>query len=285
MALTLDNVEVKKGFYKLVALDMDGTVLTKDKSVTQKTKDILKKAQDEGIRPVIVTGRPPCGIVNYAKEMGILHSNAYAVCYNGAAIVELNDFHDVYSLCAYGRSIKEVTKLAHKFNCKVHAYSKARGLVIEDLNPATTREVVHSGAPYTAIDFMQCEDNEPFYKILIVGPDEDLDKVRAAISPSLHELFTVMRSDPNFLEFIPFDGTKGKALGELCKILDIEIERTMAFGDAENDIEMVKMAGVGVAVANAMPTLKAVTPYRAINYIDDGVAIYLEQLFSLPPQA
>ena len=263
MALTLDNVEVKKGFYKLVALDMDGTVLTKDKSVTQKTKDILKKAQNEGIRPVIVTGRPPCGIVNYAKEMGILHSNAYAVCYNGAAIVELNDFHDVYSLCADGRSIKEVTKLAHKFNCKVHAYSKARGLVIEDLNPATTREVVHSGAPYTAIDFMQCE--------------EDLDKVRAAISPSLHELFTVMRSDPNFLEFIPFDGTKGKALGELCKILDIEIERTMAFGDAENDCKMLETAGLGVAMANAMPEAKKAAKAITLSNEEDGVAVFLER--------
>ena len=277
MALTLDNVEVKKGFYKLVALDMDGTVLTKDKTVTQKTKDVLKKAREEGIRPVIVTGRPPCGIVNYAKEMGILHSNAYAVCYNGAAIVELNDFHDVYSLCADGKSIKEVTKLAHKFNCKVHAYSKTRGLVIEDLNPATTREVVHSGAPYTAIEFMQCDDNEPFYKILIVGPDADLDKVRAAISPDLHKLFTVMRSDPNFLEFIPFDGTKGKALGELCKILNIEIERTMAFGDAENDCKILETAGLGVAMANAMPEAKKAAKAITLSNEEDGVAVFLER--------
>ena len=53
-----------------------------------------------------MTGRPPCGIVNYAKRNGNIAFNAYAVCYNGAAIVELNDFHDVYSLCADGKSIK-----------------------------------------------------------------------------------------------------------------------------------------------------------------------------------
>lgn len=277
MSLTLDNVKVKKDFYKLVALDMDGTVLTHDKTVTQKTKDVLKRAQEEGIRPVIVTGRPPCGIVNYAKEMGILHANAYAVCYNGAAIVELNDFHDVYALCADGKSIKEVTRLARQFNCKVHAYSKSRGLVIEDLNPATTREVVHSGAPYTVIDFMQCDDDEPFYKILIVGPDAALDKVRAAISPQLHSLFTVMRSDPNFLEFIPFDGTKGKALVELCKILHIDIERTMAFGDAENDCKMLETAGLGVAMANAMPEAKQAAKAVTLSNEEDGVAVFLER--------
>lgn len=124
---------------------------------------------------------------------------------------------------------------------------------------------------------MQCDDNEPFYKILIVGPDADLDKVRAAISPDLHKLFTVMRSDPNFLEFIPFDGTKGKALGELCKILNIEIERTMAFGDAENDCKMLETAGLGVAMANAMPEAKKAAKAITLSNEEDGVAVFLER--------
>ena len=277
MADTLDKIEIKKNFYKLVALDMDGTVLTSQKTVSARTKAVLKKAQDQGIRPVIVTGRPPCGIVSYAKEMGILHANAYAVCYNGAAIVELNDFHDVYYRCASGKSIKKVTELAHSFGCKVHAYSKDRGLLIEDFNPATQREINHSCADYTVIDFMQCNDNEQFYKILIVGEDFKLDEVRLHIPPELHDLFTVMRSDPNFLEFIPFDSTKGSALIELCKILKIDPKATMAFGDAENDSHMLKIAGLGVAMANAMPEAKQAAKAVTLSNDEDGVAVFLEQ--------
>ena len=119
----------------------------------------------------------------------------------------------------------------------------------------------------------------------LINPEVMADMINAKLTAAIKTLpYATVDDTLEGNEGDSIDYPTFKYIGDAVDVAEgaeIEIRKL----EATSTKFKVKMAGVGVAVANAMPTLKAVTPYRAINYIDDGVAIYLEQLFSLPPQA
>ena len=112
-----------------------------------------------------------------------------------------------------------------------------------------------------------------------MGAPENLDSLRAALPPEIFTRFSVLRSDPNFLEFIPGCCTKGTALYELCKIIGCELSEVVAFGDAENDQAMIRSVGLGVAMANAQDCLKETADVITLSNQEDGVAAVVEKLF------
>jgi len=214
-------------------------------------------------------------------ELGCLNENSYAVCFNGSGVVRLSDYirHNnqvgypmVSSHTTGADMIKKLTAFAHENGCKVHAYSKISGLLIEDHNPHTQREIEHGQVGFTEVDFMHLDDSEIFFKCLIVGEEQELDALREKIPSEFTDVFSVVRSDANFLEFIPDHCTKGSALCDLCKALGYEIENAIAFGDAENDLAMIKSAGLGVAMANGYQMVKDAADVVTLTNDEDGVA-------------
>lgn len=269
---------IKPDFYKIFCTDMDGTLLDSDKNILPRTNEAIRQAQERGILITVMTGRPLTGLIRYKDLVKWDLKKGYAVCLNGAVTYRLSDHKILAGHTCSGALAREVADLAHEYGCKIHAFSEQRQLVIEDRNPHTEREIVHSLSPFEAIDFAKIPDEERFYKIMIVGPEKNLDLVRTKIPDDLSSQLEVMRSDPNFLEFIAGPSSKGTALIELCRVLNIEIERSVAFGDAENDATMLKNAGLGVAMANSAPEALAVCDYVTLSNDDDGIAQVLEQL-------
>lgn len=284
-----DILDIKKRIFmqgfeniKLVALDMDDTVLTHDKKVSKRTQKVLKTLANQGIYIVVATGRPPQGIFDYVKDLNLITDKGYVVCFNGAGIAHLPDLKMVYSEYLTGKKVKEISSLCHQYGCKVHGYSKDKGLLLEDENSPSYREVTHCKVGYIKQDLTTIDDDMLFYKMLAVGSKEDLDALREKLlDHSSLSGFTIMRSDPNFLEFIPGTCTKGSALVELCKILHISIDNVIAFGDAENDKVMIEKAGIGVAMGNAYECVKDFADIIADTNDNDGVAKVLEQVFNL----
>lgn len=283
---TLDNLEIKKNFYKVIALDLDGTLLMTDKSISKRTIDTLQKAQQQGFSVAIATGRHPKSAMRYMEQLGCLNEKAYAVCFNGAAVISLDNFKkehkeigfsEIFAKTGSGADIKQVVAFAHEHGCNVHAYSKNRGLLIETHNPHSDREINHGQVGFTIVDFMQCADDEQFYKILTVGDEEKIDVVRELIPDSLKAKFSVVRSDENFLEFIPAHSTKGTALVHLCECVGTTIEHAIACGDAENDIAMIDTAGLGVVMGQADDKTKSYADVVTLDNDHDGVAALVEK--------
>lgn len=284
---TLDNLPIVKSKYKVIALDLDDTLLRSDKSISQNTIETLQKAQQQGFSIAIATGRHPKSAVKFMKQLGCLNDYSYAVCLNGAGVVRLSDYvkYDhhigfplVYKETFTGDRVKKITAFAHEHGCKVHGYSVTEGLVIEDHNPHTQREIDNGFVGFKAIDFTKVPDTEEFFKLLIVGEKETLDTVRATLPEEFTSFFSVVRSEAHYLEFIPNHATKGTALEHLCQALGYTKDNAIAFGDAENDLAMIKTAGLGVAMQNGFEMVKEAADVITLSNDEDGVA-YLVKKF------
>lgn len=278
MSCNYNTYPLNKDLYQLIALDMDGTLLRRDKTISPRTKAVLKALQDKDLKLVIETGRCPCGVMRYADTIGLDLDRTYAVCYNGSGVFTLGDGKELSAVTKPGRILKEIAELAHAHGAYIHAYSQDRALLVENHNPYSQKEIEHSLSPFVEVDFAEIPDDEPIYKVIAVGEAEKLDAVRAACPEHLKEHFAVMRTDSYFLEFIAGRSTKGSGLLQLCDILKLKPEQAIAIGDAENDEQMVKLAGLGVAMGNATAELKAIAAVETLSCDEDGVAVFLERL-------
>ena len=283
--MTLPNLETMPPI-KLVALDMDGTTLREDKTFSERLIKVVHKIQEMGVTVAICTGRAPESIQGFAKTLGLDKGHGYCVCFNGGSLINLDDINqDLEVSYLAAQDIIDLEAAARRADCVIHAYSTRRFLLTESNIIFTEMEIASSMQPFEFIDFPDgLNKEEKAYKVIAVGDEDKLDRMRESLPADFEERFTIARTHPNFLEFMIKGCNKGTTLAKLCKILNITLDNVAAFGDAENDIEMVAEAGVGVAVSNAMPKLKAVAKYHTFNYLDDGVACYLEKLFKLPPQ-
>lgn len=280
--MTLPNAKNMKDI-KLVALDLDGTTLREDKTFSERLISTIAKVQERGITVAICSGRAPESVAPFAKILGLDKGHGYCVCFNGGALINLKDINEdlaVHTLKA--QDLIDIEAQARAAGCCVHAYSTRRVLLTESDIVFTEMEIAASMQPFERLLFPQeVRADERAYKLIAVGDEAKLDTMRMNLPSSFLTRFTIARTHPNFLEFMTKGCSKGSTLQDLCKILGITMDNIAAFGDAENDMEMVSQVGVGVAVANAMPTLKAVAKYQTYNYLDDGVAIYLEKLLNL----
>lgn len=277
MAISFDKYPVKKDFYKIVAVDMDGTLLSRQKTIGTLTKQVLRKAQDAGMAIVIETGRSPSGVMRYASDIGIDLNRTYGICYNGAGVFEFGHGKELSAVTKPGSMIKEIASLAHSMGAKVHGYTQDRALLVEDHNPYAQKEIDHSLSPYEEVDFATIPDDEPFYKLIATGEAPILDALRAAVPQHIHDNFTVVRTNSYFLEFVANRSNKGTGLQQLCKLLNIDIKYSMAFGDEENDLEMLQMAGLSVAMGNASAQVKAIADVVTKSCDEDGVAVFLQR--------
>ncbi|GAA2383688.1 HAD family hydrolase [Streptomyces glaucosporus] len=271
---------------RLIATDLDGTLLRDDKSVSDRTVAALAAAEEAGVEVFFVTGRP-------ARWMDVVsdhvHGHGLAICANGAAVVDLHRgrrFVRVREL-PHGTAltvVKELRELAPEVS---FAVERTGGIHYEPLYPqfhldpgaviAPVDELLSGGSEYS---------DQPILKLLAhhreLTPDGFLDMARRVAGH--HAEFT--RSSPSALLEISGPGvSKASTLALCCEQRGIAPEEVVAFGDMPNDLEMLNWAGSSFAMANAHPDVLAATPYRTSTNEDDGVAAVIERLLSLPATA
>ena len=289
---TLETLSGMKGKVRLIALDLDGTLLNSQKEISQRTRSALIKAASCGIGIAITTGRHPRSVLRYAEQIGDGKPSGYAVIFNGAAVISVDDYAQDPVDCGFpvlcdetctGREASVIASFALDHGCGVHGYSKERGLLVQSVNRHSYREISHNQVAYQEIDFKKCDSSEHFFKFLCTGEPDILDRFREDLEDrSVRDLaatFSVMRSDPDFLEFIPGRSTKGTALKALCGKIGISPSEVMAFGDAENDLDMIRIAGIGVAMQNSqLEQLLEEADLVTLSNDDDGVAAAVEKI-------
>ena len=266
--------------YKLIATDLDGTLLDSHKSISVNTKKVLLDLKQKGIKLVLATGRPVEGIRKISNELQIKESNQFAITFNGAAVFELSNLSK--PICTDTISGKEVQILAQRgrdLNVDFHAFSVSRGLITEKENPYTEYEMYICDLDASVVDFHEIEDDEQFYKFMFLADKEDLDLVAEKID-DVREVYSVVRSLHCFLEVLAKTVSKGNALISLCKELGIDVKDSIAFGDEENDMHMLQVAGLGIAMKNSNPKVLEIADKVTASNDEDGIAIALETIFA-----
>ncbi len=258
--------------YKIITIDLDGTLLNKNKEISELNKQAIKDAQNNGIKVVIATGRPYQGIKLIIEELGMTNTDNYVICFNGGVIYHLLTNKEVYSSSLTGLEIKKLYNDSLKLNVNIHAFRQTQQLVTPRQSIHTDTEANLNNINYEIVDFNTISDNELFIKGMLIDPKEIIDEVFTKIDKSWLDDYSVVRSAPIFLEFCNKGAQKGVALQKLADILNVDIKETAAFGDAGNDYSMIQTAGLGIVMENGMDFVKEIADEITLSNEDSGVA-------------
>ena len=272
---------VEKRDIRLIGLDLDGTTLTTDKKLTPHTKEVLEACIRQGIEVLPATGRVWSGIPEELMKMEGVH---YVISSNGAAVVELATGKAVYTNgIAWDRAL-EVFDILERYDTFYDAYAEGNGWCearfYENLNdygiePLIQRLVKSSRTCIEDLREWVKEHKSPIEKINMFFRDEEKRQQAFRELSEIPDL-AVTCSLTNNLEINHCTCNKGDALLNLGKILGISMEQIMACGDGNNDLEMVRNAGVGVAMENGEDSVKEAADYVTVTNDEEGVARAIE---------
>lgn len=268
--------------FDILFLDMDGTVLKSDKTVSKRTRDALKAAQAEGVKLVVATGR------TYKIAPPIVHelNFDYAIISNGASIYELKTGERVYHKPFNPESARVLYDLI-KDDCDFIEYFADGEILLSKKSHAliATREIPSWHRKYFSENETPVWESDEAYiaagapgleKVGLVRYKKAvLDKIR----PKLKEtgLFNITGSITRSMEINDNTCSKGVGIAELCRRLGIDLARSAAVGDSSNDLSMIAAAGCGVAMANGKPEVIAAADYVTASNDEDGVALFIEE--------
>lgn len=270
--------------YSIIALDLDGTLTNSEKNITPRTFDALMKAQREGVRLVLASGRPTFGIAALANQLQLAYYGGYVLSYNGGRIIDWCEKTVIFSQVVDQKLVPILYDFAEKAQLPIVTYLPEAILASKNEGEYLAEEARINGMPIVVAqnfveEAMQIAGGST--KFLIPGEPELLIQLESEMKAALSEQMEVFRSAPFFLELPPKGIDKAQSLQRLLTHLGLERESLMAFGDGFNDLSMIQFAGQGVAMANAVEEVKSIADFVTTSNEEDGIAHALEQLLLL----
>jgi len=275
---TYHNAKNGRLSFDLAAFDLDGTVLRRDLKITGATVSALGELRERGMRLVVATGRRFQGAREHAERLGFGDEDP-VICYGGSMVRRMNGETLLHRTLPKDLSV-EVLEWAAGRGLHARVFTDGK-IVVSPETPAALRhlsdretgvEVVESPA-----DWLRNGGEEPTKLVIVDRPDDVprwLDEAQRAFSGRLF----VTRSLPHYVEVGGLEGTKASALEFLCGLWGIDPARTLAFGDADNDIDMLSFAGLGVVVGGMNEEVRAAADAVAPPVDEDGVASFVRSL-------
>lgn len=267
---------------RLIALDLDGTTLTRD-GLTRRTKDTLEEAISAGIEVVIATGRVFSALPDRVHKIkGIKH----IITSNGAHITDAKTGEFIYSNYADEFAIMNVHELLKKTKYPVEVFTGGRAYIDKTVYDELARNgstymspkyVLRTRTPVDGIyDFLEARRE----KIENINIHFEFFEEKDAMFESLSEIsgITVTSSFSHNLEIGGATTSKATALREICAQSGIKMENVMAFGDSPNDSSMISRAGIGIAMNNATEDVKEVADCVTLSSDEEGVAYAIRKL-------
>ena len=262
---------------KMMAFDLDDTLLNHELKITPKTLEALQNAAGRGIYIVLCSGRMEYGILPHVRTLDIagMEAGRYIIAMNGSSIFDLHSRQQVFS-----RKVPEEVLL------EIYREAQARGLPAQVYFP----DIIYANVDdeWTRLDAKLCgvkleavEDFEGFMKgghakMLVPGEPEILKSFEKELKSKFSDRAEIFTSKPFFLEIMPKNAGKGQALAELANRLGISLENVMCFGDSYNDESMMRTAALSVCMSNGKEDLKEICRYvTRFDNNNDGIADFL----------
>lgn len=271
-----------KSKIKLVAADMDGTLLNGNREITEYTQKVIQKTLDQGVYFVAATGR---AVNAMPKELSKMKKIRYGIFSNGATIYDLHEQKVIYKNHFQPKRVLELIQFLRSFDLMISISQNGQSFgereTMENLDyyelDTNTREIVKGSRKII-------ENLDEYIK----GHYETIEKMtlifrsmeeRAKVWEELKRFEDIQYSSslPKNLEISPKGCNKGDGLKHLAEALEIKKEETMAFGDADNDEEMLREAGIAVVMENGLDSMKKIADYVTVSNNEDGVAKAMEK--------
>lgn len=258
--------------YKAVFTDMDGTLLNSQHQISAETIKSIQSILNKQIPFIPVSARPPYAITPYTNQLG---TNQAIICYSGALILD-NQLNPLYSVEI---EAEDFAKLEHYLAPFQHlSISYYAGL--DWFTNNSENEFIKTEEKITALSVKPMPNNlSQVHKILIMGDAEPIQKLETELQKKFPHL-SIHRSKAEYLEIMNKSATKSKAIQFMQKILHVEKEEIVAFGDNFNDLDMLEYVGLSVAMGNAPDEIKAVAKEVTLSNDQDGIALVLKRLFA-----
>ena len=261
---------------KLVAIDLDGTLLDNDRKISPRAKEAIRNVRKRGVEVTLATGRMFYSALPYAQELGL---SLPLITYQGALVKVSGTGEVLFERCVEADLARQVVEIARGYGLTVNFYYDDYVLV-DKLNSQTEAYSRMFNARFKEVgDLREFSHLSPI-KLLIIDYDEkNLNKLEKECHGIFGEALHITKSMPEFLEFLHPEATKAAGVDAVAGSMGISSREVMAVGDSWNDMEMLEYAGLAVVMGNAREEIKAKADFVTHSNEDNGVAEALEKVF------
>lgn len=258
---------------KLVVSDLDGTLLNQNSQISDETHEAINKLIKNGVDFAIATGRSISSVRAFKEKLGV---DIYLICNNGANIYDKNE----ETIFEKEMNSDVVEQLIKYFRDKRVIYN---GFYRKDLftDEGVEESVLTVETGFNLVRLKEAETFPVMTKMIVKDDPEIIRGLRDEMKEKFSHLVDITISQPRCLDIVEKSCSKGKGIKLISEKLNIPLENIMAFGDGENDYDMLKTVGHPVVMENGLDSLKEKIKNRAPKNVENGVAKYLEKYFNL----
>ncbi|WP_449240965.1 Cof-type HAD-IIB family hydrolase [Desulfoscipio gibsoniae] len=268
--------KLSKRNYKLLAVDLDDTMLNSQLLVPEQSRQAVVRAREAGVRVTLATGRMFRSALPFAQELGVAE---YLMTYQGALVKHAVTGDVLFHRPVPLDSALEVLELVNRYGYHINVYVDDTPYIARQTKESELYTAI-SRIPMTEVGnlaaFLRERGQDPT-KIVVVAREELIDSLLTEVRPRLGNKLHITKSKPNFLEFSHPLGNKGDALAAIAAHYGVAQGEVIAVGDGYNDLEMIDFAGLGVVVGNARPEIKEHADYVCRTNDECGVAEVVEK--------
>ena len=268
--------------YQLIAIDVDGTLVKSDQTISPRTRDALIRVQEQGVKVCICSGRPTYGIAPHAETLRLADFGGFVVSYNGGGICEWSTRTEIFSQTLDADVLPYLYACSQRGGFQILTYVGSHIVAEVTDNRYIQFTSMRNKMPIRQVPHFLEEITYPISKCMIVGDPEPLSRLEAEMAAALHGRAEAYRSEPFFLEVVPRGIDKAKGLATLLAHLGLQREELMAFGDGFNDLSMIQYAGLGIAMGNAQEVIKKAADFVTLSNEADGIADAVERFIPRP---
>lgn len=258
---------------KMVAIDCDETLVRSDNTISDYTVDVLHRLQQRGVAITIATGR----MYQTAKPIGqaLKLGNVPMILFSGGLIQELETGCKLFEQTVSIEVVRRIYELAKQYDWHIQSYVDDHLLCHHKTWQSALYEKQTGATAEFLGDKLYSLKTEP-NKLIAIDTVERINRIIEILTSRVGDMVTLVRSQKDFLEIVALNVSKGRALTQLALDNHISLEHIVSFGNAENDISMLRKTGYSVAVENATDHVKSVAHTICGHHNDDGVAHWIE---------
>jgi Cof subfamily protein (haloacid dehalogenase superfamily) len=265
--------------YRILVLDIDGTLTNSQKEISPATKQALHDLQASGVKVVLASGRPTCGMTHVAKEIELERFGGFLLSYNGGRITDCKTGQIIYQKVLPNACIAPLYAFAKEHGVHIMSYENDQIITEHPDDPYVEVEARINRMFLKPVNDFVRTIQFPVVKCIFTGDGGVLEALEPMAVREFEEL-NIYRSEPFFLEIMPPSIDKAYSLSKLLEHLGLTKEQMVACGDGFNDLSMIEYAGMGVAMANAQPVVKRAADWITSSNDEDGIVRVIHKFFN-----